>query len=314
MQYLVDSRQLSKGMGNLIKYFRFSISRIPPEMNEVEAKSLLCAKLQTFFEERIVFATESISRSIASIVSNGDVILTFGFSPLVTRILFEVAETRTFRLVVTDARPLHEGLQTLTALSHRGIHCVYSPLSGAATALQNQGVTAVLLGASSLLSNGALLAPAGTAMIASLAKSRRIPVIVASESYKFSERVQLDSIVYNELGHTDEILLGKTGDVEKKLGTVPEAAQAEYEDGTTETAAVGSLPFTVVNLRYDVTPISNISVVATEAGLIPPTSIPVLMREILSDLAITPGVNYPVTSNSHTNVTVGADVNDSKRL
>ena len=32
------------------------------------------------------------------------------------------------------------------------------------------------------------------------------------------------------------------------------------------------------------TPIGNISVVATETGLTPPTSIPVLMREIQSDL------------------------------
>ena len=44
------------------------------------------------------------------------------------------------------------------------------------------------------------------------------------------------------------------------------------------------LPFNVLNLRYDLTPIGNISVVATETGLTPPTSIPVLMREIQSDL------------------------------
>jgi len=41
-----------------------------------------------------------------------------------------------------------------------------------------------------------------------------------------------------------------------------------------------NLPFNVVNLRYDLTPIGNISVVATETGLTPPTSIPVLMREM----------------------------------
>jgi len=36
----------------------------------------------------------------------------------------------------------------------------------------------------------------------------------------------------------------------------------------------------IISLRYDLTPISNISVVATETGLIPPTSIPVLIREL----------------------------------
>jgi translation initiation factor 2B subunit (eIF-2B alpha/beta/delta family) len=36
----------------------------------------------------------------------------------------------------------------------------------------------------------------------------------------------------------------------------------------------------IISLRYDLTPISNISVVATETGLIPPTSRPVLIREL----------------------------------
>lgn len=52
-----------------------------------------------------------------------------------------------------------------------------------------------------------------------------------------------------------------------------------------------ALPFNVVNLRYDLTPIGNISVVATETGLTPPTSIPVLMREMQSDLLHTHGGN-----------------------
>ena len=41
----------------------------------------------------------------------------------------------------------------------------YSPLSGAAAAMKDQDVTTVLLGASSLFSNGSMLAPAGTAMV-----------------------------------------------------------------------------------------------------------------------------------------------------
>lgn len=64
----------------------------------------------------------------------------------------------------------------------------------------------VRIGASALLSNGTVFAPAGTGMIACLAKNRRVPVIFAAESYKFCEKVQLDSIVYNELGDYRELL------------------------------------------------------------------------------------------------------------
>jgi len=69
----------------------------------------------------------------------------------------------------------------------------------------------------------------------------------------------------------------------------PIALPAHYAHSVYSASAQGSssdaaLPFNVVNLRYDLTPIGNISVVATETGLTPPTSIPVLMREIQSDL------------------------------
>ena len=58
----------------------------------------------------------------------------------------------------------------------------------------------VLLGASGVLANGAVLAPAGTATVAALAKTRDVDVWVAAESFKLSERVHLDSVVYNEMG------------------------------------------------------------------------------------------------------------------
>lgn len=41
---------------------------------------------------------------------------------------------------------------------------------------------------------------------ASLLQAMRVPVIIASEAYKFCEKVQLDSVVYNELGSAFEIV------------------------------------------------------------------------------------------------------------
>jgi translation initiation factor eIF-2B subunit delta len=304
VQFLVECRQLSKGMGNIIKFLKTCISKILPETSEADAKSEILSKLRGFIEERIEFAGESIAQYITSTINDGDVILTFGSSPLIRKVLLHAAKSKKrFRLTVIDSRPLHEGLQTLSALSPV-VHCVYSPLSGAAVAMTD--ANKVILGASCLLSNGTMLAASGTAMVAALAKARQIPVIVASESYKFSDKVQLDSIVFNELGHPAEI----------SLGGLEAGASATYEGGYKGSAdkqsisALGGLahndngadshehisipqqwhsagptklPFEVVNLRYDLTPLSNISVVATETGLIPPTSVPVLIRELQSE-------------------------------
>jgi len=41
---------------------------------------------------------------------------------------------------------------------------------------------------------------AGTAQVALIAKAFNVPVLVVCETHKSSERVQTDSIVYNELG------------------------------------------------------------------------------------------------------------------
>ena len=326
VQYLVDCRQHSMGMGNVIKFIRATISQINPDMSESDVKKDLLQKLLSYMEERITFAQENIIRCCLPIIRDGDVILTFGSSTVIRQLLLSASKIKSFRLIIVDTRPLNEGLRTLRELSPK-IQCIYTPLSGAASAMRD--VSRVFLGASALLSNGAMIASAGTAMIASLAKAQRIPVIVATQSYKFCEKVQLDAIVYNELGSPHELVSQAaiiTGeditfssnssltDKQQSVGTgassssllqdylafVPELSpiykgaadvlplnssagnSVPGEDEATQ-KIVPSPAYQVINLRYDLTPIENISVVATEIGLIPPTSIPVLIRELRGD-------------------------------
>jgi len=163
---------------------------------------------------------------------------------------------------------------TIKALSPT-LQCVYTPLSGASRLMKE--ATRVILGASSMLSNGSMLAPMGSAIIASLARSANVPVIALCESYKFSERVQLDSIVFNELGNVREIALPRGFDG----GPAVPQLRNDYLGNA---KADPEMPFAVLNPRYDCTPIDNISAVATETGLIPPTSVPVLIRELRSDI------------------------------
>ena len=50
-----------------------------------------------------------------------------------------------------------------------------------------------------------------------------------------------------------------------------------------EAPAATPPPYQVLNIRYDLTSMRNVSAVITEVGLIPPTSIPVLIRELRLD-------------------------------
>jgi translation initiation factor 2B subunit (eIF-2B alpha/beta/delta family) len=321
-------------MGNVIKYIRQLISKISPDLSEADAKKSLLNEIHIFIENKLIYARESISRYVTSVIKDDDVILTFGSSPLIRKILLSASQTRKFRLILIDTRPLNEGLTTIKALSSSNLHCTYSPLS--ATPVLLKDCTKVLLGASCLLSNGSMLAPAGTAMVAALAKQHQIPVIVASESYKFSDKVQLDSIVFNELGHASEIVsvtpssgAASSSSLDNEAYSTtfqatpndsylisPQRVDGIYRGSAdkvknpTSTASSNDnsqekeldnsdyiqipalkhmnlsnikLPFEVVNLRYDLTSLNNISVIATETGLIPPTSIPVLLREMQND-------------------------------
>jgi translation initiation factor eIF-2B subunit delta len=153
-------------MGNIIKYLRFVISQIPPDESEADAKSHLVEKLNLFLEERIVFAQDSICTHCADIIRDNDVIVTFGSSPLVRALLVRARETRTFRVIVIDSMPRWDGLHTLQRLvgsageeEDGDSSCVYTSMAGAAAAMKE--ATRVILGASALLSNGTLVAPAG---------------------------------------------------------------------------------------------------------------------------------------------------------
>ena len=48
----------------------------------------------------------------------------------------------------------------------------------------------------------------GTSQVALVAKSHNVPVLVCCETYKFSERVQTDSFVFNELGKFFQLIFG----------------------------------------------------------------------------------------------------------
>lgn len=58
----------------------------------------------------------------------------------------------------------------------------------------------MLLGANALLANGYVMSRAGTAQVALMAKFYNVPVLVCCETHKFSERVQTDAFVFNEIG------------------------------------------------------------------------------------------------------------------
>jgi len=92
----------------------------------------------------------------------------------------------------------------LSELLKAGIPCSYLLINGVGPVIP--GVSMVFLGAHAINSNGSVYSRAGTALVAMLAKEHSVPVLVLSETYKYSNNLQLDSFTKNELGkqiHSD---------------------------------------------------------------------------------------------------------------
>lgn len=233
------------------------------EEEERVAKRFIFAHMEAYVRDNIFAAGEEIAIAGSKLIVDGNVILVFAWSSVVERtLLYSHKAGKRFTVLVVGARPHQEGLELLQRLVKHGLTCRYGNLQAISYMLQ--GVDKVFLGASALLSNGAILSRAGTAMVAMMAKAQRKPVYVFAGAHKFSERVLLDSIVYNELGDPEDLL------VDNNTMRTSRHVLADWRDSPT---------LKLLNLQYDVTSSEFVDMVVTEVGNLPPTSVSVILRE-----------------------------------
>ncbi|KAL2895916.1 Translation initiation factor eIF-2B subunit delta [Bienertia sinuspersici] len=234
VSFLIECRPLSISMGNAIRFLKSRIAKLPLTLSESEAKASLQSDIDQFICDKILLADKVIVKHAVTKIRDGDILLTYGSSSAVELILLHAHEMgKQFRVVIVDSRPKLEGQ----------LHSSF-------------------LGAASVLSNGTVYSRVGTASVAMVAHAFHVPVLVCCEAYKFHERVQLDSICFNELGASDAIL------------KVPGRREINYLN---DLASDQNLQ--LLNLMYDTTPSDYISMIITDYGMIPPTSVPVIVRE-----------------------------------
>ena len=280
--FLVQARPLAISMGHAIRHLKLKISTLPPDTTDSEARDFMIAVIDNYLRNRIDLSDQLIAQhGCTKILDEGDVILTFAHSSVVAKTLIRARceAKKRFRVIVVDSRPFLEGRKMLERLVEAGIDCTYLHLNSVGHVMKE--VTKVFLGAHGLFSNGALLSRVGTATIALLAKNANKPVIVCCETLKFSDHLQMDSIVYNEIGDPDTLISSSLRHCTNPNGRVLENWRVQPN-------------LKLLNVLYDVTPPEFISLVISEVGLIPVTSIPVVLREYNSS-----GNNQNSSNNSN---------------
>ncbi|EEB07224.1 translation initiation factor eIF2B delta subunit [Schizosaccharomyces japonicus yFS275] len=261
--YLVSTRPLSISMGNAIRFLKLEVSVLGIDLTEDEAKEVLLSKIDSYIRDRIIVAGKVIMQTASQKIQDGDVVLTFSNSSTVNQVLIYAKSIgKNFRVIVVDSRPGYEGKQGVRQLTEHGLSCTYVMLSALAYVMQE--TTKIFLGGHAMLSNGALYSRAGTSLVALMGREANVPVIVCCESYKFSERIQLDSLVFNELASPDQLVNDSINEPEK-----PGALK--------DWRSVKNLK--LLSLKYDVTPPRLITVCVCEMGLLPSTSVPAIINE-----------------------------------
>ncbi|KKA02554.1 Translation initiation factor eIF-2B subunit delta [Hanseniaspora uvarum DSM 2768] len=221
IDFLIKSRPLSVSMGNFIRWFKQRISVLginsedePQSKNnkkksEKELKLELIEDMETFKNEKILVAQQVIVNTATQHIPDNGCVITYGYS----QVLFELFkhaklnEKKNFKIIVVDSRPLFEGRRFVDDLQQLGFtDVVYSLITSLGYIFDNMSIDCVLLGAHSILSNGFLYSRVGSAALAMTAKYHNIPVIVCCEALKFTNRVQLDSLTFNELADPNDLI------------------------------------------------------------------------------------------------------------
>ncbi|KAI8906787.1 hypothetical protein EDD86DRAFT_209734 [Gorgonomyces haynaldii] len=271
VDFLSKSRSLAASMKTAIRFLKTQVTKFSIDIPDADAKQQLCETIDNFISERIEFADQEIINVTlgSNKLKNGDVIMVFAKSFVVYSLLAEAKKRGLqFRVIVVDSRPFLEGKTMLQDLTKIGIQCTYILTHAIPYVIKE--ATKVILGASTVMTNGDVMSRTGTSIVAMAAYDAKVPVMVLCESYKFSDSlVRLDSFVWNEFGDPDLL-----ANISSYSTTCAYGFKAGPLDKWRD---IDSL--VLVNLNYDITPAKFINMVACEHGLIPSTLVSSIIHQ-----------------------------------
>ncbi|QPG76595.1 hypothetical protein FOA43_003987 [Brettanomyces nanus] len=310
IEYLKTGRPLSISMGNAIRWLKQRISLVSIDLNDEAGKRMLVDEIDEFIKEKILYSDRVIEEYASKHIENNSKILTYAHSHVLAELFKYCAleQDKHFEIYIVDSKPLFEGKKLAKKLAPiENIKCHYNLINSLSSVLEKSNIDFCFLGAHSMLSNGRLYSRVGTALVAMAAKNKNIPVLVCCESIKFSDKVQLDSVTLNELGDSDDLIntepFNKVGfNLQQYLNKL---AREKEENGQSHNQnnkgqqnqkhskhqTIDSEEDTVLsnwkdlktlyilNILYDLTPPEYIQKVITELGALPPSSVPVILRE-----------------------------------
>ena len=157
------------------------------------------------FIKRSREALEIIGRVGSKRLRDGDKVLTHCNSKAALAVIIQAhKEGKRLEVYATESRPWRQGLQTVRDLAAAGIAPTLIIDSAARWLMKD--LDAVVVGADTICSNGALINKIGTSQIALAAHEARVPFMVCAETFKFSPKTMYGELVEIEERGSGEVV------------------------------------------------------------------------------------------------------------
>jgi translation initiation factor eIF-2B subunit beta len=173
--------------------------------------------------DELTQSDEQIANYALEHIHPSEIIFTYSASLTVQRFLLKAASKRKFTLIHAEAYPNHhqkshaivtgrmdsEG-DELNAesfqkpLTSAGVSVIMIPDSAIFAVMSR--VNKVILGAHTILSNGSIVAAAGTKIVAKAARYHHVPVLVLAGTYKLSPKYPHDPSIFVEYGNVEKVV------------------------------------------------------------------------------------------------------------
>lgn len=210
---------------------------------DVEELRRLVIRNADDFIKRSKEAVEIIGRVGSRRLRDGDRVLTHCNSKSALGVIIQAhKEGKKLDVFATESRPWRQGLQTVKDLTAAGLKPTLIVDSAGRWLMKD--LDAVVVGADTICSNGALINKIGTSQIALAAHEARVPFLVCAETFKFSPKTMYGELVQIEERDSSEVA---------KPGEVPPGTK-------------------ILNPVFDATPPEYIDAIVTEIGVVPPSA------------------------------------------
>lgn len=224
-----------------------SCEAIMQELDETMKVNILKEKVihlcDNIIEQSFV-AIEKVGEIGSHLIHDHDVVLMHSYSSTLMGIFQSAAnDKKRFKVICTESRPLRESRNAVNVLTRLGIETMF--ISDASVYEFMNEADMIIMGADTLCTNGDVANKMGSAQIARLAQSCKIPVYFASELYKLDIRTL----------NGEKVVLERRD----KCELVDEDDFKDFDQ------------VEVINQFFDLTPASDITGIVTEFGVLHPS-------------------------------------------